>query len=80
MTFDEILKSCSSGKLPRVTTNIEVPYTSHVTGTITTIKQNSRHCGVGVTFDGLAYEVWHHDSKDNDKRSRYIRNLSLLDE
>ncbi len=78
MKFEEILKACSSGKLPKVLSSCPIKYAQSAKGTVTTIKANGKHSGVGVTFEGLDYELWFHDSDDTDKRTRYLRDLTLI--
>jgi hypothetical protein len=47
-------------------------------GNVTTIKDNGKYKGVGITFvNGPNYEVWFWDSGDTDKRTRYMRDLVL---
>ncbi len=77
--FEDILKACLSGKMPRVQSSEPIKFTNETKGTVTTIKANAKHCGVGVTFDGLNYELWFTESDDTDKRTRYIRQLTLCD-
>ncbi len=78
LTFTDILKACGNGQLPKVYTTNPKNNDQLIFGTVTTIKHNGKHFGVGVTFDGLNYESWFYESDDDDKRSRYIRDLKII--
>lgn len=77
MTWEEVMSYCATGKMPRVHYNGKLNHNNHK-GQVTTIKNNGKHRGVGVMFDGLEYEMWFHDSEDTDKRTRYMRDLAVL--
>ena len=71
MTFEELLIACSSGKMPKVRTQ------GGSIGTVCVIKDNGRHKGCAVNFPGIAWDTWFTDSDETDKRTRYMRELSL---
>lgn len=72
MTFKELLTACSSGDMPCVKDTV----TGSI-GKVVVIKQNRNHRGVGVQFYCISFDVWYHDSDDNDKRSRYMHQLEI---
>lgn len=78
MTFQELLKACASGKMPRVKSTEHFKGHTSTTGTVTTIKTNGKHSGCAVTFDGMAYDTWFHEEWEEDKRSKYMNQLILL--
>jgi hypothetical protein len=74
MTWEQLLKKVGEGKLPQV----KVIETGKV-GTVTVLKDNGRHRGVGVQFPGLNYDTWYHELNTGDRRSRYMDQLELVD-
>ncbi len=70
MTFIDLLNACAYGSLPKVKYN-------NADGAVTTIKDNGKYKGCGVSFPGIYGEVWFWDSPETDKRSRYMRDLTL---
>lgn len=78
MTWEELLKSVSSGKMPNVRSDTSIKYATSNEGIVTTIKDNGKHKGVGVTFPGQNWEEWFHCSDSNDKRSKYLRDLHII--
>lgn len=49
-------------------------------GRVTVIKDKadgSNFRGCAVRFDNMNYDVWFHDSTDTDKRSKYLRELTI---
>lgn len=78
MNFSELLIACGSGKMPRViyTGDNHKKIKKGTSGTITTIKDNGRHKGVAVNF-GNDWDDWFHESDDTDKRSLYLRDLTI---
>jgi hypothetical protein len=73
LTWEILLVAVGQGKMPMV----EVIENGHQ-GTVTVIKDNGRHRGIGVLFPGLNYDTWFHDDPTgNDKRSRYLHQLKL---
>lgn len=78
MTFEELLLSLSTGKMPHVhVEDIPRPATSN-TGRVTVIKDNGRHKGIGVTFPGLNNDLFYWAEAQTDKRSKYMADLKLL--
>lgn len=71
MTFEELLKACSKGKMPMVLDPVK-----NRIGYVTTIKDNGKHKGCAVAFH-THYDEWFWDSTENDKRRQYLRNLEL---
>jgi len=70
MTFEELLKASANG-LPKVNYNGNI-------GKVTTIKDNGRYRGCAVNFFGKSYDDWFHDSDETDKRSKYMRDLTVI--
>jgi hypothetical protein len=70
MTSLELLKACSIGSFPTVSHNGNI-------GRVTTIKDNGKFKGCGVTFPDIPYEVWFLDLDESDKRRKYMRDLIL---
>lgn len=72
MTFEELLKACANGKMPRVSNG-------QISGQISVIKQCNEHFGCAVDFDnGPGYSVWYHAISGNDHRKNYMRDLSIV--
>jgi hypothetical protein len=80
MTFEELLKACQTGTMPKVKVLYMLPYAQSDIGTVTTIKDNGKHKGIGVQFPGMKWETWFADSKDNYRRTKYMRDLILFEE
>lgn len=74
MTWEELLKGCASGKMPRVKTS------SGRGGTVRAIRDEGSHRGCTVELDGMNYASWYWAVDGKDQRSRYIRDLTLVDE
>lgn len=77
MTFQELLKSCSEGEFPTVQYIGEIRFAKSNIGKVNTVKENGRHKGCAVTFEGLNYSTWFSDSEETDKRTKYMRDLIL---
>lgn len=73
MQWSDLIKACASGSLPKVKTE------KGTIGQVSVIKANDRYRGIGVALPELNYDLFYHDSEDTDKRSRYMRDLSLVD-
>lgn len=70
MTFEELLRACgNNGRLPEVVYNGKI-------GKVTTIRDNGLLKGCSVNL-GKDYDDWFHDSESTDKRSKYMRDLTL---
>jgi hypothetical protein len=79
MTFEELLKACASGEMPKVKLiGTHRNITTGAIGQVVTIKKNRNHGGVSVDFGIINYDCWFHDSKDEDKRSNYMYQLELI--
>lgn len=74
MKWLELIKACAKGRLPKVKTG------TGLVGQVSVIKDNGRHKGIGVVFPGLEYDTWFNDSEETDKRSRYMRELVIVDD
>lgn len=76
-TIKEIINEASRiGKMPRVTYRFRNEDFIR-TGTVTVIKDNRNHSGVAVQFDNREWDDWFWDSDSDDKRKKYLRNLSI---
>lgn len=71
MTFEEVLKACSNGKMPKVEDRGCV-------GQVTAIKNGDGYVGISVKFPNTSYNVWFHAEEKKDKRARYMSELNLL--
>lgn len=75
MTFTELLETVGAeAKLP------EVFHKELGVGRVTVIKDQadgSKFRGCAVRFPQLNYDTWFTDSKETDKRSKYLRDLWL---
>lgn len=68
----QLLIACGKGEFPQV---------SHPIlgiGQVVTIKNNGRNFGCSVKFEVPDYDVWFTDSQDTDKRTKYMRELTLI--
>lgn len=72
MTTKELLIACGSGVMPKVKNEV------FGIGQVTTIKDNDRYIGCAVKFESPNYDIWFWDSNETDKRTKYMRELSLL--
>lgn len=87
MTFEELLKACGSGKLPKVKTskpfshkNAEGGFSRPEIGVVVTIKNTDRHKGCAVYYEGLNWYPWYRADNGNDYRSQYMRDLTIIEE
>lgn len=71
MTFEELLKACSTGELPRV-------QFYDLNGRVTVIKDNEGFKGCGVKFSKMPYDTWFYAEDGNDGRKKYMKDLILL--
>jgi len=72
MTFEELLKACNTGVLPRVSNG-------QIEGTVVVIKNNNSAKGCSVEFDhGPGYDIWFHAEDGHDLRKSYMKNLILI--
>lgn len=78
MTWEELLKSVGKGEMPKVKIKTTLKFATSNEGVVTTIKDNGKHRGVGVTFPGCKWEDWFHESPSTDQRSKYLRDLELV--
>jgi hypothetical protein len=81
MTFEELLKACASGQMPRVElTGDHKHVPKGMRGYVVTIKYKDRHKGIAVRFDnGPSYDCWfHYGPMETDKRSNYMHQLKLV--
>lgn len=74
MTYEELLRATSTGKLPKVRYGDRI-------GQVVTIKDNRSYKGCAVDF-GEKYDEWFHDAPTSttDKRSKYLYQLELAEE
>lgn len=81
MTRQELLDALPKG-FPKVefTGLPPLKFVSSNIGQVTSIRLIGKHIGVGVQFEGVNYDHWFHDSDETDKRSRYLRDLKLVEE
>ena len=74
MTFEEALKACADGTMPKVITQ-----DGHE-AQVTVIKNHNKTKGVEIVIPGLPEwksTRWYWDSDETDKRRNYIRDLNL---
>jgi hypothetical protein len=75
MKFEEVLKACAGGSLPKVRT------TDGLEGHITVIKDHNNVRGVEVVIPSIpSYKGvrWYWDSDETDKRRNYMRDLMII--
>ena len=83
MTISDILKACSSGKMPRVKTSRKVNGAISDIGIVVIIKCGttaSDYRGVGVHFSGLKYDTWFAELEEKDHRRHYMSELAIVSE
>ncbi len=82
LTFEELLKACSSGEMPQVFVDDTIRGASSNVGTVVCIKKqnvsNWHTQGCAVHFPGMKYTIWFNAVTETDKRSRYMAELTLL--
>jgi len=71
MTWNELLKELSKGKMPKVKRGDDI-------GTITAIRYKGKHKGCSVDF-GHKWDDWFHAENTGDKRSKYMDELELVE-
>lgn len=71
-TFEDVLKACASGKMPKVTDGTKI-------GQIVTIKNGDGYHGVGVYYEGVGYVKWYHAKHQDDHRSKYMSQLTIVE-
>ena len=75
MTIHDVLKRAANiNDFPKVRVNHRVKRANTDIGQIVEIKQT----GVGVRFEGLNYNVWFWAESKEDKRSRYMHQLTFV--
>ena len=79
MTFEELLKSVGTGKMPRVEAKIPIKHATTNKGTVVVIKDNGNFRGCAVLFDGMKWDTWFNDLDDADKRSHYMNELEFCE-
>lgn len=72
MTFEELLKACSSGRMPEVETE------AGDKGTVVTIKNGDGYHGCAVRFWSFDYNTWFYAKDGSDRRCRYMKELKLV--
>ncbi len=85
MTYEELLKACSTGALPRVSIGTMVAHATSKKGVVTSVKDTTTvknlsitYKGCSVRFDGMAYDTWFYAESEKDKRKHYMSELTLL--
>lgn len=78
MTFQELLKACSTGVMPQVSIAQKIKFASNNVGTVTNIKQTKSFTGCAVKFTGCDYETWFYEHKTEDKRMHHMGELTLI--
>lgn len=78
MTFKELLIACGAGEMPMVEASETPKNAKSNIGQVLNIKFRDPYTGCGVLFPGLNYLVWFNADDGTDKRSRYMRKLTLL--
>lgn len=73
MEWIELLKYLSNGKMPMV----KDTKTGKI-GRVVVIKDNGRH--KGISMSGEHYDTWYHDSDAVDARTKYIRDLQIIED
>lgn len=69
MTFEELLKECANGKMPKVIYNGKICQ-------VVTIKNGDGYYGVGVNI-GNKWVDWFHAEIGTDKRKKYMSELTI---
>ena len=75
MTLQELLKACGDQQdFPRVSIQTPVRHSKSTTGVVTQIKPS----GCAVRFGCLSYDSWFWADPGDDKRSKYMSELTLI--
>ncbi len=82
MDFQDLLKACAAGTMPRVKSTVPIKFSAGskptmCEGLVTVIKHTKGFQGCAVSFKGITYDVWFHAEKKDDKRSRYLADLEI---
>lgn len=75
MTWIELLTKVGEGKMPTVKDTKKA-----LIGSVTVIKDNGRHRGIGVAFPGQNWDTWYHEINMGDRRSRYMDALEFVND
>lgn len=78
MTFEEALQACAGGTMPRVKSSTPIKGATSNIGHVSVIKDYRGYKGVEVVFPGVGYGTWFHASDSVDGRSRYMRDLEII--
>lgn len=83
MTFEDLLQSCATGKMPEVECTIPIPFANSNIGKVTGIKSESDKPEVGlkgcyVLFPGISYALWFNAHPFKDTTTRYMHQLKLV--
>jgi hypothetical protein len=73
MTFEEVLKACAIGEMPKVKDSVGR------VGQVITIKNGDGYHGIAVLFDDQNWADWFRAGDDTDRRRKYMRDLTLND-
>jgi hypothetical protein len=79
MTFEELLKACGKGTLPKVRIETPVKNSKAIDGIIVEIKNCGNYKGCAVRFPDMAYNKWFYAETGNDKRCNYMSELSIIE-
>lgn len=77
MTFEELLISCGSGRMPTVKSTKPIKGATSNIGTVIAIKFDKHYKGCAVQFPGKHYDDFFHAVKYTDGKRKYLSDLVL---
>jgi len=76
MTIEDVFKKCAEiERFPLVSIEEKVRHAESNIGQITQIKSS----GIAVRFEGMTWDSWFWRETQDDKRSKYMSQLSFVD-
>lgn len=77
LIMDDLLKNMAGGNF-KVRSKVPIQGATSNIGIVQEVKiLNEKNKGCGVSFPGLNYNTWFHDSDGTDKRTKYMRDLEI---